>query len=157
MIIRITVSTAALLLLASTAFSQMKYGRANSPKATPTPTPTPAPQQKGATAYPQIPARQSSTPPPRTMQATVQSKPTPVTAQNQQRQMTQARTANASIQPNALPTPAPTVAKPTPTPVPPPDIKTYLERQLASSKDQIFHLNAGGKDIPLTPFHFWPQ
>jgi hypothetical protein len=54
-------------------------------------------------------------------------------------------------------TPAPIPVKPTPTPVPPPDIQAYLDKQLASSKDKKFHLNANGKDIALTPFHIWPQ
>jgi len=157
MVTRIIVSTAAFLLLVSIAFSQMKYGRANPAKPTPTPTPTPTPQQRGATAYPQIPARQSPTPPQRTMQATTQPKPTPMPAQIQPKQLPPARTATSSIPPKALPAPAPMVAKPTPTPVPPPDIKAYLDKQLASSKDQKFHLNANGKDIALTPFHFWRQ
>src|SRR5205823_3650535 len=68
-----------------------------------------------------------------------------------------ARTATASIQPKALPTPAPTITKPTPTPVPPPDVKAYLDRQLASSKDQKFHMTVNGKDLALTPFHVWAQ
>ncbi len=51
----------------------------------------------------------------------------------------------------------PVQVRPTPTPVPPPDIKTYLDRQLANSKDQKFHVTARGKDLPLTPFHFWSQ
>ena len=41
--------------------------------------------------------------------------------------------------------------------MPPPDIKAYLDRQLAQSKDKKFHLTANGKDLPLTPFHVWPQ
>jgi hypothetical protein len=48
-------------------------------------------------------------------------------------------------------------AKPTPTPVPPPDVKAYLDKQLASSKDQKFHMTVNGKDLALTPFHVWPQ
>jgi hypothetical protein len=55
------------------------------------------------------------------------------------------------------PTPAPTQARPTPTPVPPPDVKAYLDRQVANSKDQKFHLTANGKDLALTPFHVWAQ
>jgi len=47
--------------------------------------------------------------------------------------------------------------KPTPTPVPPPDVKTYLDKQLASSKDQKFHMNVNGRDVALTPFHVWSQ
>lgn len=63
----------------------------------------------------------------------------------------------APNQPRALATPVPVPQKPTPTPVPPPDIQAYLDRQLASSKDKKFHLNANGKDLPLTPFHVWRQ
>jgi len=54
-------------------------------------------------------------------------------------------------------TAAPTQAKPTPTPVPPPDVKTYLDRQVANSKDKKFHMNVNGKDLALTPFHVWAQ
>ena len=53
--------------------------------------------------------------------------------------------------------PAPTVAKPTPTPVPPPDVKAYLDRQVANSKDKKFHFTVNGKDLALTPFHVWAQ
>ncbi len=53
--------------------------------------------------------------------------------------------------------PAPTVAKPTPTPVPPPDVKAYLDRQVANSKDKKFHLAVNGRDLALTPFHVWAQ
>jgi hypothetical protein len=59
------------------------------------------------------------------------------------------------LMPAQAATPAPIPAKPTPTAVPPPDINAYLNRQLASSKDKKFHLNANGKDLPLTPFHVW--
>ena len=41
--------------------------------------------------------------------------------------------------------------------MPPPDIKTYLGRQLASSKDKKFHFTVNGKDLALTPFHVWMQ
>jgi hypothetical protein len=54
-------------------------------------------------------------------------------------------------------TPAPSVAKPTPTPVPPPDVKVYLDHQVANSKDQKFHFTVNGKDLALTPFHVWAQ
>ena len=54
-------------------------------------------------------------------------------------------------------TPAPTQAKPTPTPVPPPDVKAYLDRQVANSKDKKFHFTVNGKDVALTPFHVWAQ
>ena len=53
--------------------------------------------------------------------------------------------------------PAPTVAKPTPTPVPPPDVKAYLDRQVANSKDKKFHFTVNGRDLALTPFHVWAQ
>jgi hypothetical protein len=157
MITRIVVSTAASLLVASIAFGQMKYSRANSQKPTPTPTPTPTAQQKIVPASPQIPAKQSPTPLQRAMQAATQSKATPVAAQNQPKQMPPTRTLTASAQPRATPTPAPTVAKPTPTPVPPPDVKAYLDRQLASAKDKKFHMTVNGKDLALTPFHVWAQ
>ena len=67
------------------------------------------------------------------------------------------RTTTAPIQPRPTSTPAPTQAKPTPTPVPPPDVKAYLDRQLASSKDKKFHMTVNGKDLALTPFHVWAQ
>jgi hypothetical protein len=41
--------------------------------------------------------------------------------------------------------------------VPPPDVKAYLDRQLANSKDQKFHFTVNGKDLALTPFHVWAQ
>jgi hypothetical protein len=41
--------------------------------------------------------------------------------------------------------------------VPPPDIKAYLDRQVANSKDKKFHLTGNGKDLALTPFHVWAQ
>ena len=95
---------------------------------------------------------QSPTPTPKT---------TPVQAQPpappQQRTTSAPRTPPAPVQQKALPTPAPTVAKPTPTPVPPPDVKGYLDRQLASSKDKKFHMTVNGKDLALTPFHVWAQ
>ncbi|HXP33942.1 MAG TPA: hypothetical protein VN827_00175 [Chthoniobacterales bacterium] len=146
MITRIMVSTVTSLVVASIAFSQMKYSRANSQR--PTPTPTPTSQQKIVPASAQIPAKQSPTPPQRAMQAA---------AQYQPKQMPPTRTLAASVQPKATPTPAPTVAKPTPTPVPPPDVKAYLDRQIANSKDKKFHMTVNGKDLALTPFHVWAQ
>jgi hypothetical protein len=41
--------------------------------------------------------------------------------------------------------------------VPPPDVKAYLDRQLAKSKDQKFHMTVNGSDLALTPFHVWLQ
>jgi len=157
MITRIIVSTVASLFVASIAFSQMKYSRANSQKPTPTPTPTPTAQQKIVPASAQIPAKQSPTPPQRAMPAATQSKATPVAAQNQPNQMPPTRTLATSVQPKASPTPAATAAKPTPTPVPPPDVQAYLDRQVANSKDKKFHMTVNGKDLALTPFHVWAQ
>ena len=140
MITRIIVSTVASLFVASFAFSQMKYSRANSQKPTPTPTPKTTAVQ---------------TQPPTSSQKT-----TPVPAQSpapQQRTTWAPRTTPAPLQQKASPTPAPTVAKPTPTPVPPPDVKAYLDRQVANSKDKKFHLAVNGKDLALTPFHVWAQ
>jgi len=54
-------------------------------------------------------------------------------------------------------TPAPAQSKPTPTPVPPPDVKAYLDRQVANSKDKKFHFTVNGKDLALAPFHVWAQ
>jgi len=67
------------------------------------------------------------------------------------------RPSPASTQSRPTATPAPTQAKPTPTPVPPPDIKTYLDRQVANSMDKKFHFTVNGKDLALTPFHVWAQ
>ena len=118
MITRIIVSTVALLFVASIAFSEMKYSRANSQSPTPTPKTTPVQTQSPA--------------PPR-------------------------RTTTTPIQPRPTATPAPTQAKPTPTLMPPPDVKAYLDRQVANSKDKKFHLTVNGKDLALTPFHVWAQ
>jgi outer membrane biosynthesis protein TonB len=129
MLTRIIVSTAASLVVASIAFSQMKYSRSRSSS----PTPSPTPQQKTAPVQTQSPPpQQQTTSAPRATPAPVQQKAPP-------------------------PTPAPTVAKPTPTPVPPPDVKAYLDRQVASSRDKRFHLTVNGKDLALTPFHVWRQ
>jgi len=128
MITRIIVSTVASLFVASIAFSQTKYSRLRSPS----PTPSPTPQQKTAPV-------QTQSPPP------------------QQRTTSAPRTAPAPVQQKAPPTPAPTVAKPTPTPVPPPDVKAYLDRQVANSKDKKFHFTVNGRDLALTPFHVWAQ
>jgi hypothetical protein len=126
---RLIIAFAIASFVSPIAFSQMKYSRANSQKPTPTPTPKTTAVQ---------------TQPPTSSQKT-----TPVPAQSpapQQRTTWAPRT-----------TPAPTVAKPTPTPVPPPDVKVYLDRQLANSKDKKFHMTVNGKDLALTPFHVWAQ
>jgi hypothetical protein len=86
--------------------------------------------------------------------------PAPLQAQSpapQQRTVSAPRITPAPLQQKALPTPAPTIAKSTPTPVPPPDVKAYLDRQVANSKDQKFHFTVNGKDLALTPFHVWRQ
>jgi hypothetical protein len=80
--------------------------------------------------------------------------PTPVQAQSP---APPRRTTATPIQPRPTSTPAPTQAKPTPTPVPPPDVKAYLDRQVANSKDKKFHFTVNGKDLALTPFHVWAQ
>jgi len=67
------------------------------------------------------------------------------------------RTSQAPTQSRPTATPAPTQAKPTPTPVPPPDVKAYVDRQVANSKDKKFHFTLNGKDLALTPFHVWTQ
>ena len=67
------------------------------------------------------------------------------------------RTSPAPTQSRPTATPAPTQAKPTPTPVPPPDVKAYVDRQVANSKDKKFHFTLNGKDLALTPFHVWTQ
>ena len=125
---RVIIAFAIASFVASIAFSQMKYSRANSQKPTPTPTPT----SKTTAVQAQSPAPQ-------------------------QRTTSAPRTTPAPLQQKALPTPAPTVAKPTPTPVPPPDVKADLDRQVANSKDKKFHMTVNGKDLALTPFHVWAQ
>ncbi|MEP7016321.1 MAG: hypothetical protein ABI925_12840 [Verrucomicrobiota bacterium] len=128
MLTRIVVTVVAALCVSSIALGQSTYTR---PKSSPTPTPTPV--RSNLTVAP-----------PRTRM-----NPTPTPIQSKR----------LATQPRPTPTPAPisVQVKPTPTPVPAPDIKAYLDRQLANSKDQKFHLTAKGKDLPLTPFHFWAQ
>ena len=41
--------------------------------------------------------------------------------------------------------------------MPPPDVKAYLDRQLAKSPDKKFHMTVNGGDLALTPFHVWAQ
>ena len=82
---------------------------------------------------------------------------TPVPGQIQSKPATTVTSPRMQGMPAGTPAPMAVQPKPTPTPIPPPDVKAYLDRQLASSKDQKFHLTGNGKDIPLTPFHFWPQ
>jgi hypothetical protein len=171
----IVIALSASAFIASIAVGQMKYSR---PRSQQSPTPTPTPFQvippKEAAVRPQ-PPRMTPTPTPSRQafgqpQSAMQ-KPTPVPTPGKQAylqpQQPMQRTAatipsqqqtfrQAQVPPQAM-TPAPIPAKPTPTPVPPPDIQAYLDRQLASSKDRKFHLNANGKDLPLTPFHVWRQ
>jgi len=67
------------------------------------------------------------------------------------------RASPAPTQSRPTATAVPTQAKTTPTPVPPPDVKAYLDRQVANSKDKKFHFTVNGKDLALTPFHVWAQ
>jgi hypothetical protein len=165
MITRIIIIIVAAAFIASIAFGQMKYSRSRSASPPPAPTPTPTPLQRTVPAQtqPLIPAQKVS-PPPRT--TPTPTKPTPLqktaSAQTQplvpaQKSTPMPRTAQAPIQAKSIPTPAPTQAKPTPTPVPPPDVKAYLDRQVASSKDNKFHMTVNGKDLAFTPFHVWRQ
>ena len=82
--------------------------------------------------------------------------PSPTPAQTQSPAAAQ-RPSPAPTQSRPTATPAPAQSKPTPTPVPPPDVKAYLDRQVANSKDKKFHLTVNGKDLTLTPFHLWAQ
>ena len=135
----------------------------------PTPTPTPSKQ-----VYPQrqsspqkitptpTPARQaayqSQTQPQRPAPMPTPSRQTSVPTKIPAQQPAQMRQATLQPQgPLQRPTPAPPPPKPTPTPVPPPDVKAYLDRQLAKSKDQKFHMTVNGGDLALTPFHVWSQ
>ena len=68
-----------------------------------------------------------------------------------------APTPSATQSPALAQRPAPAQSKPTPTPVPPPDVKAYLDRQVANSKDKKFHFTVNGKDLALAPFHVWAQ
>jgi hypothetical protein len=171
----VIVAAVASSFLTLMAFGQMKYSRPRSQQSpTPTPTPLPLIPPKEAAVRPQ-PQKATPTPTPTRQvsgqpQAAMQ-RPTPIPTPAKQvymqpRNPTQKTAATgpspqqtfrqAQMPPQAM-TPAPIPAKPTPTPVPPPDIQAYLDRQLASSKDKRFHLNANGKDLPLTPFHVWRQ
>jgi hypothetical protein len=145
------------------------------PRTTPSPSPLPTPQQR--MMYPQIQPKLSPTPLQRTMPAANQPKvmATPVQGQVRQsptplqklpygqipsqvpaqRTFAPQQPAPTPIQPRIVATPAPTPAKPTPTPVPPPDVKAYVDKQVGNSKDKKFHMTVNGKDLPLTPFHFW--
>lgn len=170
----LVIAVSASAFIGSIAFGQMKYSRSRSQQSpTPTPTPLPliAPKQAGVRPQPQrttpspTPSRQAYGQPQTSMQRPM---PAPVPAKQAYSQLP--RTGPAPVQqvspmpnqravagpnqPRILPTPAPVPQKPTPTPVPPPDIQAYLNRQL---KDGKFHLNANGKDLPLTPFHVWRQ
>ncbi len=143
--------------------------RSQPPRTTPTPTPARQTfgQPQAAMQRPTpTPARQTFGQPQATMQRPTPN-PTPAKQVYLQPQNPAQKTAatlpapqqtfrQGQVPPQAM-TPAPIPAKPTATPVPPPDIQAYLDRQLATSKDRKFHLNANGKDLPLTPFHVWRQ
>ena len=173
---RVTITTAAAFLVASIAFSQMKYSRprsSSSPTPTPTPLPLIAPREVSLRSQPlpkalptATPARQSVGQPQMAMQ-----RPTPIPSPANQGYLQPQRgnqTAAAKLPspaqtlrqgqvPSQALTPAPIPVKPTPTPVPPPDVKAYLDKQVAQSKDKKFHMTVNGKDLPLTPFHVWAQ
>jgi hypothetical protein len=179
---RIIFSTVVSAFVASIAFGQMKYSRPRSASPTPTPTPAqlipaqetpPAPPSPKPTAAPRIiatPTPARPTPVPRITQAPMQTKMMPTTPAAGQAKPTplprtmsmqsptpSQRMTSTTIQARPAATPVPVVVKPTPTPVPPPDVKAYLDRQVASSKDQKFHMTINGKDLPMTPFHVWRQ
>jgi hypothetical protein len=184
MINRIVIAIIATSFIAPFAFSQMRYSRTKSQSPTPTPTPTaaPIPQQKMAPRSGQIPAKPSPTPQQKTY--AIQPKATATPAQQQQliparkgmpastpvgspmlQRMVASPTPSKSTssqrvtttQMQSQPTPAPIPVKPTPTPIPPPDAKAYLDREVAKSKDQKFHMTLNGKDLAMTPFHVWRQ
>jgi hypothetical protein len=128
---------------------------ANQPKLMATPAQgqarqSPTPLQK--LPYGQMP---SQVPAQRTF-APQQPAPTPIQSRIPGRQtVTVPQPGTTPIQPRIFATPAPTPAKPTPTLVPPPDVKAYVDKQVGNSKDKKFHMTVNGKDLPLTPFHFW--
>jgi hypothetical protein len=184
MINRIVIAIIATSSVAPFAFGQMRYSRTKSQSPTPTPTPagSPIPQQKMAPRPGQIPAKPSPTPQQKTY--AIQPKATATPAQQQQliparrgipaptpagsptsqrmvaapspsKLMSPQRTTTMQMQ--SQPTPAPISVKPTPTPIPPPDAKAYLDREVAKSKDQKFHMTLNGKDVAMTPFHVWRQ
>jgi len=99
-------------------------------------------------------ARAPSPTPAATQSPAPAQRPSPVQAQSPAPRQ---RTTATPIQPRPTATPVPTQAKPTPTPVPPPDVKAYLDHQVANSKDKKFHFTVNGKDLALTPFHVWAQ
>lgn len=153
MVTRIIVSTVVSSLVASFAFGQMKYSRSRLSSLTPTPSPTS--EQKAAPVKTPSPLpRQRMMPQSGQPKAT----PMPTPPSTQSKAMpTPPRIATVASQSRPTAAPAPTAAKPTPTVVPPPDVKAYLDRQVATSKDKKFHLSANGKDLALTPFHVWAQ
>lgn len=123
------------------------------PPVTPTPSPSRIPAQRtfGAPlATPTLPPGQMRMPAQRTLPAQ-QTTTTQSRAQvPPQRTLSAAQPTAAPMQPQILATPTP---KPTPPPAPPPDVKAYLGKQLKS--DGKFHMNINGRDVGLTPFHYW--
>ena len=156
---RLIIAFAIASFVTSIAFSQMRYSRAKSQSPTPTPTPLPLiPAQKTTLAPRGTPApiqtKATPTPLQRTMPATNQPKAMAAPAMRMPAKPTPTL---APIPPKLVAAPTPAPPKPTPTPVPPPDVKAYLDRQLAKSKDQKFHMTVNGGDLALTPFHIWAQ
>jgi len=177
MITRVVIPAVTISVAASFVFGQVKYSRPQS--STPTPTPTPA---QGTTVQNQRTIRQRSTPAPTSSKLRLSENvapmedqpfipaqkgtaaPTPRGSATFQRTMAPSlktmssqRTTAVQAPPQTTPLPAQAPPKPTPTPVPPPDVQAYLDRQVANSKDQKFHMTANGKDLALKPFHVWPQ
>jgi hypothetical protein len=153
MVTRIIVSTVVSSFVASFAFGQMKYSRSR--LSSPTPTPSPTSEQKTVPVQTQSPMpRQRMMP--RSGQPKATPMPTPPSTQSKA-MPTPPTIATVASQSRPTAAPAPTVAKPTPTPVPPPDVRAYLDRQVANSKDKKFHLSANGNDLALMPFHVWAQ
>lgn len=154
MIKPVIIATIAASFVSPIAFSQVKFSRPKFQSPTPTPTPTPTLGKPMATPG-RMPLKPTPTPTP------AQWKPTSVPSRTQLKPTAtpmpiQSRSTSRT-QLSPIPTPVPMQAKPTPTPVPPPDVKAYLDRQVANSKDKKFHLTVNGKDLALTPFHVWAQ
>lgn len=174
---RIIITTVVTLFATSVAFAQMRYSRPRS-SSSPTPTPTPLPL-----ITPKEASLRSQSPPQKTLATPTPSRhtfgqpqtglqrPTPIPTPAKQAYLQPQKSTQKTGTTLPLPqqafrqaqaplqamTPVPPPPKPTPTPIAPPDINAYLNRQLASSKDNKFHLNANGKDLALTPFHVWAQ
>ena len=178
MIKRVIIAIIAAAFVSPLAFSQVKFSRPKFQSPTPTPTPTPIATQGKPMATPgRVLLNQTPTPTPTQWRSTsvpsrtqLKPTPTPMLIQSRSTSRTQLNPTPtpAPIQwkPTSMPprtlqkpiaTPTPIPPKPTATPVPPPDVKAYLDHQVASSKDKRFHLTVNGTDLALAPFHVWAQ